>query len=235
MSSYTKNQSARILSGFFLWLINAGLITTNPMVRIPRISRTPLSSYTMSPRTADKLCSISQCPHSRISALTWRTIPLFMRYVACTVSNAGNVTASDFHELDGCPVFQLARASTAPWIAMCREYFPLHRAIQPVIRELCHERPQGPLFPDLGTANITSYLHEGHYRWVSHGCILRQEYLPLARKISPKFTLRSWQDYLFSFIYAAYAADDPLPRTRSIRYRDPLPFPTLRTIVESMP
>jgi hypothetical protein len=235
MSSSTQYISSKIFSRFFQWLNNSGHLSINPAINIPFIARTPRNTYAMTSRTADKLCSIIQPPHSRMSALTWRTITIFLRYVACSVTNAGKITALDFNDLDGCPVFRIPKGSSVPWIAMCRGFFPLHRAIIPVIHELCRERPMGPLFPDLGTTNVTNKLHEGLSRRIRHGCLIKQEYLPLARKIAPKFMLRSWQDYLFSFIYTAYAADHPLPRIRTVRHHDPLPFHTLRTVVESMP
>ena len=124
----------------------------------------------MTPRTADRLCAISRPPLCRISALTWKTIPFFMRYclprVPCREDHG-----IQFNVLDGCPVFRLTRASPVPWIALCREYFPLHSTVQPIVRDLCRERPHGPLFPDIGTENV-------HRSPARGSCLLGSPWVP---------------------------------------------------------
>ena len=177
------------------WGVSEGLLksTANPVdgITVIMAGQTP-HKRPPSPEEADLLCAMQMPKSGTLTAITWKSLPLFGRYTGCRVGELSQLTAGNIIVKNGVRCLQITAFGEGRQLKTesSERLVPVADKLAPVLDRVLQERSSGVLFPDCGHcyAKDAKTIHKA-----AHGYL--KVYNRAAKKIVPDQSFHCWRAY----------------------------------------
>ena len=177
------------------WGMSEGLLklSENPVegISVIKAASTP-HKRPPSPEEADLLCAMQMPKSGTLTAITWKSMPLFGRYTGCRVGELSQLTAGNIIVKNGVRCLQITAFGEGRQLKTesSERLVPVADKLAPVLDRVLQERSSGVLFPDCGHcyAKDAKTIHKA-----AHGYL--KVYNRAAKKIVPDQSFHCWRAY----------------------------------------